>query len=300
MPTGYHFSSLLLLIALLSALPGCAALPSTTSRAEMSYVSPTLVDLQRLPAPAGKVFVAVYGFRDQTGQFKPNPAGTSFSTSVTQGAASILVQTLRRSKWFVPVEREGLNNILTERKIVRAAVQKPANGAPAPEPRPLIPAAIVIDGGIIAYDTNILTGGMGAKYFGAGGSAEFRSDRVTVFLRAVNVETGEVINSVSASKTILSQQVDFSLFRFVSLQRLLEAEIGFGANEPPQQCVQEAIEKAVLALVVDGIAAGHWNLKSKADLNNPVIHAYMKEATQSYSTEVGTSQPSRPEAGSLL
>jgi len=230
----------------------------------------------------GRVFVAVYGFRDQTGQYKPNPAGTSFSTAVTQGGASMLVQALKRSNWFVPVEREGLNNVLTERKIVRAAKEKPKSGTAAAangsaEPSPLIPAAVVIDGGIIAYDTNILTGGVGAKYFGAGGGAEFRSDRVTVFLRAVNVETGEIINSVSASKTILSQQLDASLFRFVSLQRLLEAEAGFSANEPTQQCVQEAIEKAVLALIVDGIVARHWALKNPADIDNPLVRAHLEE-----------------------
>ena len=72
-----------------------------------------------LPEPKGKVAVAVYGFRDQTGQYKPSP-DSSFSTAVTQGASSILVRALKLSGWFTPVERENLQNLLTERKIVRA------------------------------------------------------------------------------------------------------------------------------------------------------------------------------------
>lgn len=281
--------TVLLIFCTISSLSGCAAFPRTTSRAELSYISPTLKILQKLPAPSGKMLVGVYGFRDQTGQYKPNSNGTSFSTSVTQGAASILVQTLLRSNWFIPVEREGLNNILTERKIIRAAREKTkpggtsaTNGNGAIEPAPLMPAAIVIEGGIISYETNILTGGVGAKYFATGGSAQFRSDQVTVFLRAVNVETGAILNSVSASKTILSQEIDLSVFRYISLQRLLEAEVGLSANEPPQQCVQEAIEKAVIALIIDGVVAGHWSLKKPRDMDNAVIRDYLEERGYSF------------------
>ena len=64
-------------------------------------------DLMRLPEPKARIPVAVYAFRDQTGQFKSAPDSLN-STLVTQGAASILVKALQDSGWYIPVEREGL------------------------------------------------------------------------------------------------------------------------------------------------------------------------------------------------
>ena len=49
-----------------------------------------------------------------------------------------------------------------------------------------------MDGGVIAYETNLLTGGLGARYLGIGGSTEFRRDTVTIYLRAISVKNGEI------------------------------------------------------------------------------------------------------------
>ena len=38
-------------------------------------------------------------------------------TAVTQGASSMILKALEESKWFIPLEREGLSNLLNERKI---------------------------------------------------------------------------------------------------------------------------------------------------------------------------------------
>ncbi len=245
----------IVLCATIISLAGCAALPSTLSRPTLSYVSPTSKDLQQLPPPKGKIVAAVYGFRDQTGQYQPSTGGTNFSTAVTQGGASLLVQTLRQSNWFLPVERESLNNLLTERKIYRAAREKqqqtqtksiPKTGVPQGgsagtaavtssvniDPPSLLSAVIMIDGGIIGYDSNTRTGGIGANYFGIGATADYQQDRVTIVLRAINVETGEIIDSVSVTKTILSQVLDVSFYQFISFAKLLQIETGFSANEP--------------------------------------------------------------------
>ena len=255
------------------------------TKATLGYLTATQKDLRALPLPKGPIVVAVYSFRDQTGQYKPIPNVTSFSTAVTQGAASMLIQALKDSRWFIPVEREGLSDLLTERKIVRAKINgnggnggKGGNGDDKKKDFPsLLDAPVLLEGGIVAYETNVLTGGVGAKYFGAGGSTESRKDQITVYLRAVDVGRGEIVKAVNACKSILSQQVDVGLFRFVSFKRLLEVEAGFTTNEPPQLCVLEAIEKAVLSLIIEGIVDGNWVLKDPNDINLPVIQDYLKE-----------------------
>lgn len=246
--------------ALLSACSSMSKLyPGDETEALLTEQTATQSVLDSLPAPAGKIPVTVYAFRDQTGQYKPLANVSSFSTAVTQGAASILMQTLSDSNWFLPVEREGLQNILTERKIVRAALQ--ANGElenEASELPPLTTAKIILEGGIISYDSNTLTGGFGAEYFGIGSSEQYREDQISVYLRAVDVRTGQVLVSVSTSKKVLSKEIRAGFFRYVSYQRLLEAETGYTTNEPMHICVRQAIEVALAELVKKGIDVKVW------------------------------------------
>ena len=68
-------------------------------------------------------------------------------------------------------------------------------------------AGILAEGGIIGYDTNILTGGAGASVLGITGNTQYRKDVVTVSLRFVSVQTGEVLLSVANTKTITSVEV---------------------------------------------------------------------------------------------
>ncbi|MFQ3197744.1 MAG: curli production assembly/transport component CsgG [Paraglaciecola sp.] len=253
---------LLILAASFTVLSACSTmtnlLPPNKQQATVIEVGDTLSDLKNLPQAGGKIAVSVYGFRDQTGQYKTSSGASSFSTAVTQGATSILVQTLGETDWFLPVEREGLQNILTERKIVRAAIQGDNTDSELP---PLTTAKIIIEGGIVSYDTNIRTGGLGAEYFGISSSTLYREDQITVFMRAVDVRTGQVLVSVSTSKKILSQEVRAGLFRYISYKRLLEAEAGYTNNEPMFECVKQSIEKAVSELVLKGIDRGVWRAR---------------------------------------
>jgi len=251
-------------VASLIVLGGCASttdwVPPYAQEAEVIEMSDSLNELKNLPKPMGKIAVSVYGFRDQTGQYKPTTGASSFSTAVTQGATSILMQTLGETDWFMPVEREGLQNILTERKIVRAA----NTDNDTSELPPLTTAKIIIEGGIVSYDTNTRTGGLGAEYFGLGGSTLYREDQITVFMRAVDVRTGQVLVSVSTTKKVLSKEIRAGLFRYVTYKRLLEIETGFTTNEPMFECVKQSIEKAVGELVVKGIEKGVWRARGEA------------------------------------
>jgi curli production assembly/transport component CsgG len=49
------------------------------------------------------------------------------------------------------------------------------------------------------------------------------------------------------------------LFRYTSLNRLAEAEVGFTTNEPVQFCVLQAIELAVAEMIDKGIKQGYWS-----------------------------------------
>lgn len=235
--------------------------------------------LKSLPEAASKLEVAVYNFSDQTGQYKPVENGSTFSTAVTQGATTILIKALGDSGWFKPIERENLSNLSTERNIIRTTKQEYVKGLNPNEPPlpPLLYAGLMLEGGIISYDTNIITGGAGARYFGVGGSTQYRQDRITVYLRAISTNSGEVLKTIYVSKTILTQAVDVSLFRFVKFQRLLEAETGFTRNEPIQLAVQDAIEKAVHDLVVEGVEDGLWTTKAGDIVNKQLVNIYKEE-----------------------
>lgn len=262
--------SLLISAAALS-LSACAtanAVRSVHVETSRSAVIPqrttTQLALRDLPPPTRPIAVAVYNFQDQTGQFKPTEAGQTLSRAVSQGGASILVRALQdagQRQWFTVVEREMLRNLLQERQIIREMRERYLGEKnPNPEALPsLLFAGILLEGGVIGYDSNTLTGGAGARFLGVGGSTEYRQDTVTVYLRAVSVRTGEVLANVTTSKTIASQALGAGAFRYVAFKELLETEVGFTKNEPDLIALQQAIEKAVYALVMEGAEQKLWS-----------------------------------------
>ena len=276
--------TILMLGLLCVALQGCS-LRDTVS-AEQDTEAPTLTprastyyDLLKMPRPKGRLMAVVYNFRDQTGQYKPTPA-SSFSTSVTQGAASMLMDAMQSSGWFVVLEREGLQNLLTERKIIRASQKKadtPVNIQG--ELPPLQAANLMLEGGIIAYDTNVRSGGEGARYLGIDISREYRVDQVSVNLRAVDVRSGQVLANVMTSKTIYSVARSAGVFKFIEFKKLLEAEVGYTTNEPAQLCVLSAIESAVGHLVAQGIERKMWQVAgdSSTPLQNETLGRYLTQ-----------------------
>ena len=127
----------------------------------------------------------------------------------------------------------------------------------------LVFAGIIIDGGIVGYDTNIESGGRGARYLGIGHNTSYRRDSVIVSLRATSTLTGEILMNVQAKKTILSVGGGYDLFRFFDMDtKLLEFEDGNGFNESVTFAVRSAIEVAVLELIYQGHDRGYWQMKS--------------------------------------
>lgn len=254
-----------LLAASLLGLSACGTAPARmmAERPTLGVRTETTDDLRALPPPQRRLDVAVFAFQDQTGQYRPNNNFAEYSFAVTQGGASILVNALKdagRSQWFSVLERSRLADLFQERQIIRAnrAEHTGPDGRPLAPLAPLRNAGILITGGIIGYDSNVLTGGAGANFLGIGASTEYRRDNVSIYLRAVSVATGEVLVSVTSDKTIYSVGVNGSLHRYVGWNKLLQIEGGVTTNEPRQLAVRQAIEKAVHAMVLDGAERGYW------------------------------------------
>ncbi|MEL6811577.1 MAG: CsgG/HfaB family protein [Bacteroidota bacterium] len=276
--------------------------PFEQDQARTGELTPRSRILENFPLPQEPVVVGVYNFKDQTGQYKSVENGSTFSTAVSQGATTMLVKALEDSKWFTPIERENLNNLLNERNIIRSTRDEFRKTTNPNEPRlpPLLFAGILLEGGIISYDSNIVTGGIGARYFGVGGSTQYRQDRLTIYLRAVSTSNGKVLKTVYVSKTILSQAIDASLFRYVNFQRLLEVETGITKNEPVQLAMKDAIERAVEALIIEGIEANLWTTLDGEDTNRRLVSAYQKEKAQEEATLLyGREQTPREQKSSI-
>lgn len=276
-------------LLLATALGGCATVtengrtlwPETRPEAFIPDKTQTQKLLETLPAPTRPIAVAVYGFVDQTGQYKPSEVGQTLSRAVTQGGGSILVKALQDAgnrQWFTIVERESLRNLLNERQIIREMRERYLGEQGVnPQALPaLLFAGVLLEGGIVGYDTNTVTGGAGAAFLGIGGRTEYRQDTVTVYLRAVSVRTGEVLTSVTASKTIASQSLGANAFRYVGFKELLQAEAGYTTNEPDQVALQQAIEKAVYSLVLEGVDLKLWEF-ADPDAGWPLLYEYKRE-----------------------
>ena len=255
------------LIAAALLLSGCASMDGMATRsnapATLTEITPQNVALRAVPPAAERIRVAVYDFPDLTGQYKEREIVQSLSRAVTQGGAPMLFKALQDAgerRWFVPLDRSSLDALLRERQIV-TEMRRIYRGEERVDPAvlgPLDHAGIILQGGIVGYDTNTLTGGAGARYLGIGSDTQWELDVVTVSLRAVSTETGEVLTSVMVRKPIASRAIRGSVFNYVALDEILEIEGGYTTNEPRQVAVQQAIEKAVVALIAEGAELDLW------------------------------------------
>jgi len=223
-------------------------------------------EFETLPPPAtGKpVSVAVYSFQDKTGQRRPQANVASLSTAVTQGAETFLIQSLQnvgQGKWFDVVERVGIDNLTKERTIIRQ-MREAYEG---PNAKPLMPmqfAGMIIEGGIVGYDASTNSGGAGMRIFGIGKQTQWSQDIVTVSVRAVSVNTGKVLATVTVQKTILSTADSVSALKFFdNATQSFEAEAGLTINEPGTYAVKATVEMAVVELIKEGAKKGVWEFK---------------------------------------
>jgi curli production assembly/transport component CsgG len=221
--------------------------------------------LDHLPPPRRKLDVSIYNFPDLTGQNKSNDNFAEFSRALTQGGSSILTDVAVKAgggAWFDVAERADLQPLLQERQIIQNT-RTAIDGDKAQSLPPLRFAGILLEGGVIGYDTNETTGGIGATYLGVGPNVQYRQDIISVALRAVSVQSGRVLASVTTTKTVYSINVAGTGFLFAAVDKLLQADIGFTKNTPPTLAVREGIQLAVYSLIFEGVKNKLWEFKDR-------------------------------------
>lgn len=268
-------------MALVALLAGCAT--SSVIKEKINgnqFDEPTVEqskylqkEKNQLPAPAGgPIPVAVYSFMDKTGQRKSQLNVASLSSAVTQGGEMYLIKALQDvgdRKWFTVLERVGLENLIKERQMIRQ-MREQYQGREAKALPPMIFAGIIMEGGIVGYDSNTITGGSGMRLFGIGASTQYQSDTVTVTLRTVSVSTGEVLTTVTVQKTVLSYMDKVTLLRFIgdgtslgANATALEGEIGGSINESINKAIDIAVQAAVVNTIQEGERKGVWQYKKE-------------------------------------
>ena len=273
----------LLQFLLVASLSSCSIFDQYEDTYEKRFKAHDVVRIDELQSqylldvkpPIVSPVVAVYpsSFTDQTGQRKSNSEFALFSTAVTQSPHTLLIRALKHAgngKFFRVVERVGLDNLTKERQLIRSAREQFATDEEKKKKlSPLLFAGVLLEGAVISYDSNLTTGGMGARYLGIGTSIQYREDNITVSLRMVSVATGEILVEVLSQKTIFSYGKSEDVFKFIEMgTELVEIELGNSRNESTTIALMKAIEGAVLELITIGYDRGFWK-HEKLKINKP-------------------------------
>ena len=260
-------------ILTLAFLTGCAGMQSMeklidskdSPGLQVSPIKDRMMNVRPIDGP--KITIAVYQIADKTGQRKPADNIANLSSAVTQGSEVWVIKALQEvgnGTWFEVVERVGMDHLIKERQLIRNTrdvYEKDLPNGPTPL-KPMLFAGLLLEGGIVGYDSNVAVGGIGARYLGIGAQTEYRIDTVTIVMRLVSVSTGKVLMSIATEKTIASYRSGADIFKFLDLgTKLVESEAGFSVNEPVNYAVRAAIEQGIIELVNEGVNKGLWKFK---------------------------------------
>ena len=298
---------IIILLSLLM-LSGCAMLQKSGITEYRPEVAPNKMqkEFDTLPPPNGRrVTVAVYSFQDKTGQRKPTPGIASLSTAVTQGGEVFLIKALQdvgQGNWFDVVERTNIDNLVKERTIIKQ-MREAYEGKDAKPLMPLQFAGIIMEGGIIGYDTGTESGGSAYRFLGIGPSTQYSKDTVTISLRAISVNTGKVLAAITVTKIVYSTADAVAVLKYIDNKNIIsgifgnadnvnsltasmfEAETGLTINEPGTLAVKATVESAVVELIKEGERKGVWDFKKEQPavqaptITAPVVVAPAVEVT---------------------
>ena len=262
--------NLIVAVVLSMLVAACATMPQDRIvPGQTPYVvgTPTKAMLEQIPNLDGqpKITIAVYTFPDLTGQRKPSSKFSQLSTAVSQGTDVWVIQALKavsKGNMFQVVERGGLDHLVKERQLIRSTRELYDGDDNVNSLKPMLFAGLILEGGIIGYDSNVESGGQGARYFGIGAHEEYRVDQVTVSMRLVAVQTGEILLTQEATKTIASHKAGADVFRFLDMStKAFEVETGVATNEPVNYAIRSAIEFGLFEMIKQGENIGMWKFK---------------------------------------
>jgi curli biogenesis system outer membrane secretion channel CsgG len=250
-----------LLTGCLFLLGGCVneGLPSPT---------PTVLPVEKIalpPPPQRPLAVGVYGCIDTTGQRRPTGAPQELSSAVPLDCSPYLIDAIQSLSpgYVYLVERGHVDDLLRERQLATLAMNTDPPGAEHPQVAvrrlaTLRVAEILLVGQVVAYDRATKQVSTGLAIGGAGGDGTLVTDLITFSLRAVAVQTGQVLGQTTATKSVTSLRVAGHSTQIFSAS-LLEFEIGAAGNEAVGLALSAAVRSALGGLINQGIHDGWWS-----------------------------------------
>jgi curli production assembly/transport component CsgG len=144
---------------------------------------------------------------------------------------------------------------------------------------PLLFAGIIMEGGIIGYDSGSESGGAAYRFLGIGPQTAYSKDTVTISLRAISVNTGKVLAAITVTKVVYSTADSVAVLKYIDNKNIgsqifggsnnatginasmFEFETGLTINEPGTLAIKATIEAAVVELIKEGERKGVWDFK---------------------------------------
>jgi len=317
----------LLIISLLLLTTGCAMTQKAGQIVGIEH-EPKVAEnkmqkeFDAIPPPAGpKLSVAVYNFADKTGQRKATPGVASFSTAVTQGADVFLIKALQdvgRGRWFDVVERGNIDALTKERLIIKQ-MRDAYEGKDAKPLMPMQFAGIIMEGGIIGYDTGLESGGIAYRFLGVGPQTQYSKDIVTVSLRAISVNTGKILAATTITKIVYSTADSVAILKSIdpgggitqqifdgstgsssATAGIFEFESGLTINEASTLAVKTTVEAAVVELIKEGERKGVWDFKQPEPVKASVTDVPATPVVKNTSATPALAAPVSPESADKI
>ncbi|WP_296600610.1 CsgG/HfaB family protein [Phenylobacterium sp.] len=225
------------------------------------------VQIDLPPPPARPLTVGVYSCVDTSGQRRPTQLPQELSTAAPMDCTPYVIRAVRdlRPGYVLLVERQHVDELLRERQLATLALNMngPAlelNGqAQQPSRRlsTLRVAEILLIGQVVAYDRSVREASGGVAVGAGAASGAYVTDLVTFSLRAVAVQSGEILGETTVTKQVTSLRIGGHLARIFDTTSL-DAELGGAVNEPVGIAIAGAARAALIQLIRDGVAGGWW------------------------------------------
>jgi curli biogenesis system outer membrane secretion channel CsgG len=106
-------------------------------------------------------------------------------------------------------------------------------------------ARYVITGAVVAYDSDVASGGSGVRILNVGGTKQMRKDIITVNLRFADVSTSEILAEKTVTQVVESFRNQSTASDYDTHNTVLELEAGQVINEPRSFALDAALRLAL-------------------------------------------------------